>query len=200
MIGDNLPRGIGYKSSWLTIKAPIEQVLEVLFLKEVSDISFEEGLKVIRAYGNNSVLVWSYTTKDLTYLLGNSIEQLTYDENILHNLATAFKEVHLFFTHRVSEAHGFARLINGEIERAYFYDEDRIFSSGAITNTEKQLGINLPNDFDEMWENWNNEAFTKINEDVIISLAEQWTAIESTKEQYVNVKIGQMNIDFFKQR
>lgn len=184
-----LPRGVGYKSCWMVIRGGDEEQIQQAFsIGDSSHIPFEEGIKTISQAGtNNFVMLWK-AGEDLFYLIGDAVVKFSYDDKLFRKVSKEFSEVYLFFTHRVSETHGFAKVAGGVIKRAYYYDEDRIVSKGRASALEKHMGYVLPKSFEER--NQNRAKFTDMDEDVVVALAERLTGVQNPDYSYERVLLG----------
>lgn len=187
-----LPRGAGYKSFWLVIKGSNRnEIVEKLELTNIEKDIWDEGLLKASSYNNNTVMV-SDDFNGMNFIIGDTLSSLAYNDDLLKYISKCFKEVYFFFTHRVSESHGFAKFKDGEIIRQYFSDEEQIIDIGEKTDFEKENEYNYPSNFDECFE----DEFTTIEEDDIILIAEKWTGIDEENYPYDDVLCGNMDTLF----
>ena len=101
----------------------------------------------------------------------------------------------MFFTHRVSETHGFTVVENGKIRRFYFYEESNFFPVRCIgepLEEEKKLGLKLINRENELKIGWTDADGSIVKEDNIIELAMELTGRETEfcYEKIVVLKLG----------
>ncbi len=100
-------------------------------------------------------------------------------------------KVYVYMTHGVSECHGFAIIEYGQLKRLFCIDEEEgIRNIGNPSEEEKRLGFCLPKDTDEMWEHWEDDTMTKINEEIIVELAIEQSGIDGSKYPYDDVLAG----------
>ncbi|WP_294375042.1 hypothetical protein [uncultured Clostridium sp.] len=180
-----IPDGAGYKSSWIVIKGSNrEEIIKNLKLKDIESISWNEGIEKVGSL-NNTVMV-SNDYENINFIIGNSLFNLSYNDKLLMDMSKDCK-LYYFYTHRVSESHGFAIAEDGIIMRKYYYDEERLESVG-LTQLEKDNGWFFAENFDQCF----TDDFITINEEYIIEMAEEWTGIDIDKFPYSDVICGKI--------
>lgn len=190
-----LPRGTGYKSSWLVIEGSNQkEIADKLLLAGYDKVDYDCGLEYEKkASFNEKKVIVSPNFHDRNYVIGIRIGELFYDLESITDKCRDFSKVYMYMTHRVSEAHGFALIEFGKIIRLYKYDEEEIVVIGDPLPEEVDLGINLPKDIDEMWEHWEDEAVTKMDEQVIIEIALKQAGAGEGEFVYGDVYYGTMD-------
>lgn len=176
----SLPKGIGYKMGWMVIQDDGVQFDDIVnkfnyITKKI--VKYETGIQKARNDRNQVCILEVgkgefYLFEDIAYYFSNHHDELK-------KFCRGLEKVCLFYTYRITEIHGFAVVKKGKLQRAYYCDEDRIFSFGKPLKEEKKLKLQFPNDISEMYENGNNAKITGINEDIIMDLAMELTGRES---------------------
>ena len=186
-MGDwKIPDGAGYKSCWMVSKSSNrDDIVKNFNLKDTRTVSWNDGLKIVDNYNEKAVMV-SDNYDNINYIIGKALCEVSYNDKLLKHLAENCTELYFFYTHRVSDSHGFAKVVNGDIVRKYYYDEYRICDYGDITKLEKQKGWNFAKNFDQCFK----DEFTTIDEDHIIEIAQEWTGIDMKDYPYNDVICG----------
>ena len=190
----DLVDGMGYKSCWAVVKGSSQQeIVEALLQKDTEIYKYHEGLeKTESAPYEDHVVFVTADFEGTNYIIGLAVNELFYDEDLLRQSFQSFPKAYLYMTHRVSECHGFAMLEKGTITRLYRFDEEEIHSIGKPLEAEKKFGYNLPKSIDEMWDHWDDDTVTKMDEEIIITLALEQTRIDSEHYPYENVVVGSL--------
>lgn len=190
--------GMGYKSCWAVVKGSSQQeIVEALLQKDTEIYTYHDGLEKIYnspyPYTDHAVFVTA-DFEGTNYIIGSTVNKFFYDEDLLRQSFQSFPKAYLYMTHRVSECHGFAMLENGTITRLYRFDEEEIHSIGKPLEAEKKFGYNLPKSIDEMQDHWDDDTVTKMDEEIIITLALEQTGIDSEQYPYENVVVGSLKL------
>lgn len=192
----DLPIGMGYKTCWMVVEGASQQKITDIMLKtNTQRCGYKEGLSAIAEapYEEYMTMVTSdYNNQN--YVIGDAVSKVFYGMEAIIDLCRDFPKVFVYMTHRVSECHGFALIENGEITRLYCSDEEDIQNIGEPLSEEVELGMHLPQDFEEMWEHWEDNTITKMDEEVIVELARKQVGIDIKQYPYEPVVIGGMNL------
>lgn len=189
----SLPKGVGFKTGWLVIQdanVKLEDIVKKFNYMTKETETYENGVQ--RARDDSKIICISDLGKGQIYLFEHIAWHFSNHEDELEKFCEGLEKVFLFYTYRVSEAHGFAVVENGRLKRSYYFDENRIYSSGEPLEEEVKLGLQFPDDFYEMSENQDNSKITIINEDIIVNLAMELTGRKGAfdYEDAVLLKVG----------
>jgi hypothetical protein len=174
----DFPIAFGYKSSWLAIRAASAETVARAFKADpFQHCNWHDGFQII---SGNACFVcpeingWVLVVGDQWF----DFEAATLESEFgfLRSLSRTFGEVQLFSTYRTSETHSWARIIQGQITRAYAYcDSESRCNFGNITIEEREL-LFKPSRID-----WN------ATEENVIELSELWS-INPTKLDQLNLE------------
>lgn len=183
-----LPKGVGYKSGWLVIEGSNQKTIaDTIFGGGYEKMTFQNGVACME---QKTMIAPDYQGKN--FVMGSGVETILYELETLQEQFKAFPKVYGYVTHRVSEAHGFCLMEYGKITRLYRQDDEELISVGEPLPIERKLGICLPHDMDEMWDLWEDDSVTKMDEEVIMQLALSQVGVDSSQYPYEDVLIGTM--------
>lgn len=192
----SLPRGVGYKRGWMVVQdahITLEEVVEKFnyYSKEVTE--YENGMEQV--FSDQKCMGIYNMGQGEIYLSESLVPSFFYHKEELEKFSEGFEKVSLFFTHRVSETHGFTVVENGKIRRFYFCEESNFFPFrcvGEPLEEEKKLGLKLINGGNELETGWLDADGSRVKEDNIIELAMELTGRETEfcYEKIVVLKLG----------
>ncbi len=182
------PQGFGYKTGWLAVRTDnAEQVARALRIEDLRRESWANGVRA--AYGEPSIDSALITPPIDGWVLvsGQSLAFLSdHFDNVLRPLMVKLSaelktEVQAFATHRVVEAHFWARTTQGSLERAYSY----IGESGEVkvdigdpSEEEDLLGFSFFDPGSEESKDpgyWDDPDLEFPSEDHVMRLAAEWS-------------------------
>jgi hypothetical protein len=179
--------GFGYKSAWIAAKrASPEAVAEALGLRNVRAIAWDAGLAAAEAEPYASVFVtppidgWVLGVGFALFALADARPPLV-GRRAEEWAARLQTEVQYFATHRVVEAHAWARARPSGLERAYSYlgeSGEKLLDEGHPTAEERALGFAFfdPGSADAEEDGyWEREDLTYASEEHVIRLASRWS-------------------------
>lgn len=192
-------RAFGYKQSWFAIRSrPAKQVLPELDLTSVRGADWATGMEVLDAdYSDTGSLRAVFITPPTgawMFAIGWGLlrgergavdpDHFVVPLRRLARLSRRFGEAQFFATHRVVEAHAWARARHGVIERAYGYVGDKGIEALNIGRpTAAERGVDGK----------------RANEETVMRIAGAWsvnpTTIEgrpSTGTGFVGVRLGDL--------
>jgi hypothetical protein len=175
--------GIGYKTAWLAVPAASPQaVADALDLRHRSSMDWTSGTAA--AYGQGVFIaepVAGWTLAHSPIHLRATFEGSDPDfPGWLCRLSTLLGEVQYFRTDRIGEQHGWARAVDGELIRAYFYgDGDVPLHVGALTDIERELGVGH-RVLEEGWQSWGDQQWAAFFRDAprerhVMGVAQRWS-------------------------
>lgn len=181
-----LPKGIGYKSGWLVIEGSNQKAIaDKLLCSDYENMTFDTGLEYIH---DKTIIAPDFQGRN--FVMGANVDELLYDlENMMEKYKD-FPKVYAYITHRVSDVHGFGLMEYGKFIRIYRQDQEEIVAMGEPLLEEEELGIRLPWDIDEMWDHWEDDAVTKMDEEVIMELALHQIGVDGRQYPYGDVLVG----------
>lgn len=183
-----LPAGLGYKSCWLTVVGSNrDEILKSMNVKNPVKMDYSEALEMIRSQSRKVMITADFDNRNYILFYGGDFK---YDEETVKKIVQGLPEVYGYMTHRVIEAHGFFKALNGEILRLYYQDEERIISIGAPLPEEKTNKIKLPSSFEEYKEK--PKKFTRLSEDIILGLADESSSVEINTYPYEQVIVAEL--------
>lgn len=182
-----LPAGLGYKSCWMTVVGSHQdEIVKALGLKNAEKADYKEALEQIRSSSGKMMVTADFDNRNYAIFGGG----FAFNEKTVKEKCANLPEVYGYLSHRVSEVHGFFKVVNGEIIRLFYKDEEEIINIGDPLPEEKKNKIKLPKSFEE--ERDKKKKFTWINEDVIMTLGEASSAVEIDTYPYEQVVIGEL--------
>jgi hypothetical protein len=197
------PNGVvsfGYKCIWIAVNThDRDRVAEILGIKNLIACNWEKGIE--KAYENKifispSVGIWTLIAGWglVDFEPKNELDEAKGFKQKIDILSKEFGEAQLFFTHRVTEYHGWAKSINGTTTRYYSFLGERfenILIEGEATPFEKQL--NLANTFSEEAKDENyyeREDIVFPDEELVMKIAEVWSVNPTTLEDRTDISKG----------
>lgn len=175
-----LPVGLGYKSCWLTVVGSTrEEIVKRMNLKNPIETDYMEALEIIRGQSGKVMITADYDNRNFVLLYGGDF---TFEEKTIKERTYGLPEVYGYLTHRVSEAHGFFKVKDGEIQRLFYQDDDGIISYGNKLPEEKANKIKLPDTLEESRDK--KKKLTRIDEKTILLLAKESSEVEIGKYPY----------------
>lgn len=191
----SIPNGVGYKKEWIVIQdkdITLEEIVEKFNFYAREVVTYSDGVK--KANSDSTYISICNFGQGEFYILGNVATYFIIHRNYFEKFSEGLKKVFLFFTYRVSESHGFAVAENGKIKRLYYSDDfdGSIYSLGDPLAEEIKLGLRLPDNMDEWFENRKKLNLTKLKEDHIIEIAMELTGREGefNYEKAVLLRVG----------
>ena len=174
---------IGYKTHWLAVPdASPEAVADALQLRRRRDMDWVSGTDAAYTQGVFVARpIESYTfAHGRIHLPGAFDASDPQFPDWLRGLSAQLGEVQFFGTDRIGENHGWARAVDGQILRAYYFnDADVPLHIGDPTDIEKELGVGH-RWLEEGWEAWQEpewDAFfeTVPREQHVMRVAQRWS-------------------------
>jgi len=182
------PAGLGYKGCWMTvIGSNQETIVNALNLNGLTKMDYFEGLELVKSKSCKVMVTADFDNKNYVLLHGGDV---SLDEKFVSKLSAGLPEVYGYITHRVSEAHGFFKVVKGEIQRIYYRDEEQIISVGEPLPEEKKNKVKLPDSFDAAFDK--KCKWTKYDEKLILKLAETSSLVERDTYPYDKVSVGDL--------
>lgn len=182
-----LPTGLGYKSCWITVVGSHQDdIAKALWLKNTEKADYKEALEQIYSTSGKVMVTADFDNRNYAIFGGG----LVFNENTVKEKCANLPEVYGYLSHRVSEAHGFFKAVNGEIVRLFYQDEEEIINIGTPLPEEKKNKIKLPHSFEEARDK--KKKFTRIDEGAIMALAEASSVVEVGIYPYEQVVIGEL--------
>ncbi|MBI2214268.1 MAG: hypothetical protein HYU52_11535 [Acidobacteria bacterium] len=182
--------GFGYKNMWFAVKnGEAEEIIRALGLEPGGKCAWSEGLEAAYEFGSGKVFV-TPRLDGWTICVGTGLFPFEERDRFVEEttkLAVALgTEVQFFATHRVVEAHAWARATPNGLVRAYRFVGERGETStdiGAETTEERELGFRF---FDERSQDarqdgyWDRTDLSFPNEESVMLLAGKWS-VDPTK-------------------
>lgn len=182
-----LPTGLGYKSCWMTVVGSHQdEIVKALGLKNAEKADYKEALEQIRSTSGKVMVTADFDNRNYAIFGGG----FAFNEKTVKEKCANLSEAYGYLSHRVSEVHGFFKVVNGEIVRLFYRDEEEIINIGDPLPEEKKNKIKLPHSFAE--ERDKKKKFTWINEDMIMTLGEASSVVEIGTYPYEQVVIGEL--------
>jgi hypothetical protein len=148
----DLPCAFGYKMSWIAVKTrDTARLIEVLKLQDVRKSSWSIGIATVynerlglsRSFVTPPVDGWSFVV-GLSLPLPSSHNGADACLPLLAELSREFGAVQYFISFSELEFFGWAKLGNGQLERAFAVGEDGvIWNRGHVTEDERVVGIEV---------------------------------------------------------
>ncbi len=181
----SLPDGMGYKSCWITAKNVTQkQLAKAVLFGQSKKAEYHTALGVLNEQmGKHPLGFVTSVYKKQTSCVMNAAD-FVFSEEYLKEKFQQLPEVYVYFTERITETHGFAKVCFGSIERLYYSGNGEIISIGDPLPEETENNLNLPTGTDGV------KKAAPINEDVIIDLALAQTAVDINKYPYKEVLVG----------
>jgi hypothetical protein len=183
----------GFKNAWLAVKdVQPHAVAEALSLRNLRDADWESGLKAAYEYPTTCAVFVTPPIDGWVLCVGLPLfAPVESRPPAFGVLATAWAaklqtEVQYFATHRIVEAHAWARARPSGLERAYVYvgeSGEKVLDVGPQTSEERALGFAFfdPSSPDaEADDYWEREGLTHVGEEHVMALAARWSVDPST--------------------
>lgn len=195
------PQSFGYKMAWFAIPTKDSaRVMHACGLKRAAPASWVTGVQTV--YCELSYAFVTPPVDGWTLVLGLGLPSFDTEDRtreflaFLDRVATAFPDFCYFGTHRVVDFHGWVRVSDGKIRRAYAYLGERgetLYESGSKTEEEVALGFNF---FDERSQEAASEGYFERedlrypNEEDVMSISAAWAINTQTLDQRTERGIG----------
>jgi hypothetical protein len=173
------PQSFGYKCAWIAVRSDsAAAVAEALDLADVGPSTWARGVDAAYAgavFVTPPLRGWVLAASSALPSNETHADELTPQ---LVWLARRFPDVQCFGTHRVVEAHLWARIVNGAFVRKFSYVGDQgivLWDEGAPTPEEEALGMAFSRESAE-------EGEVPTEEDVM-ALAGRWSVDPSRLEE-----------------
>jgi hypothetical protein len=177
--------GFGYKNMWFAIKdRDVSEIVQALGLGVVGPCEWSDGIDAAYEFGSHKVFI-TPRIDGWTMCVGTGLLDLTDGDGFADqtaNLAAALRtEVQFFGTHRVVEAHSWARATPEKLVRAYEFVGERGETTtdvGPATTEEEELGFRF---FDERSPEaaqdnyWERDDLSFPTEESVMLLAGKWS-------------------------
>lgn len=193
----DLPLGMGYKTCWMMIENASQlEIADVLLKGEKKELEYKDGLAIIEKapYQEKKVMITA-DYKDRNYIIGDAVHDVFHNYGILRRELIDTTKTVVYATNRVANIHAFAYFQHGNLKRMFYYSEEKLINEGMEREEEQQMGLVLPKSFEEIIEHRNDEHFSEIDEEMIVSLAKRQVGIELEKYPYGNVIVGELNLE-----
>jgi len=178
----------GYKNAWIAVKnVQPEAVTHALSLRNVRAADWETGIRAAYEYPFTCAVFVTPLIDGWVLCVGFPLFAPVDARPPIFGLRTAEwaaqlqTEVQYFCTHRVVEAHAWARARPAGLERAYVYvgeSGEKVLDVGAQTSEEQALGFAF---FDptsaaaQADDYWQRQDLTYVGEEHVMALAERWS-------------------------
>jgi hypothetical protein len=170
----------GYKIRWFAIKSvDVDKVAQEFSLQNIRKTDWATGIE--KAYQN--LVFISPPVGDWTFVVGWGLSEVVSGTESVRakvvELSKVLGEVQYFESHRIPDAYGWVKGIDGQIVRAYFYCGERGENSlveGEPTPVEQPY--NLFNTFSEESKKsdyWDRKDIVFPDEDFVLKVAESWS-------------------------
>ena len=164
-----------------------ERIFNSLKFKHLEKMDYKEGLELVKTTSGKVMVTADYNNRNYVIFYGGDF---SFDEQFVKRMSADLPEVYGYITHRVSEVHGFFKVIKGKIQRIYYRDEEQIISLGDPLPEEKKNKVKLPANFVEA--NDKKNKWTKFDEKIILKLAETSSSVEVDAYPYDQVIVGDL--------
>ncbi len=181
---DSLFAAWSYKTAWYAIKAPAdyEKIDAILGIRKLRETPWREGVSATYANGAGKEIFITPQVEGWVFVVGQALalslrEDLTDIEDKICVLSKEFGEAQFFANHRVVELNIWARAINGELKRSFYYlgESGEVYRNvGEPTSIEKDL-VYLSTPM-ENWEDFPNESD-------VLKVASSWSIDPQTFEE-----------------
>jgi hypothetical protein len=190
----------GYKNAWMAVKdrSP-EAVAEAMSLRNVRRCAWSEGITAAYRYPMTCSVFVTPQIDGWVLCVGFPLfAPVDTRPPLFSVLAVEWadklqSEVQYFATHRIVEAHGWARARPGALERAYLYvgeSGEKVLDEGPQTAEERALGFAFfdPGSGEAQAEDyWQRTDLTHVGERHVMALASRWSVDPSS--------LGERNLD-----
>jgi hypothetical protein len=191
------PEGFGYKMAWLAVHTTnTAALLQALPMLQPQRCTWQQG--VAGAYGP-TVFVTPAVGK-WTLIAGTSLPFLDSPaavkeaEALLLQLSRTFGEAQYFSSHRVVEAHGGMKAVDGQLVRAYAYVGDQgetVVATGASTPAEPATLINTLSAAAQQDSTYlERPDLTSPDEELVMHIAAQWSVDPTALDERRDIAHG----------
>lgn len=190
----------GYKNAWVAVKdASPAAVAEALSLRGVREADWAAGLQA--AYADPGSVFVTPPIDGWVLCVGwplfASVDARPPEFGLraVEWATTLQTEVQYFATHRVVEAHAWARARPPGLERAYLYvgeSGEKVLDLGPPTGEERALGFAFfdpSSDEAQADDYWDREDLAYVTEDHVILLAARWS-VDPTSLAERDIEVG----------
>jgi hypothetical protein len=192
----------GYKSAWVAVKdrSP-DAVAEALSLRNVRRCDWDAGIKAAYQYPTTGSVFVTPEIDGWVLCVGFPLfapaeaRPPAFGELAAELAEKLQSEVQYFATHRIVEAHAWARARPGALERAYLYigeSGEKMLDEGSRTAEEQALGFAF---FDpesteaQAADYWERKDLTHVREEHVMALASRWSVDPSSLSER-NLEVG----------
>jgi hypothetical protein len=178
----------GYKNAWLAIKgAGSRAVAEALSLRSVRAADWDTGIKAAYEYPITSAVFVTPPVDGWVLCVGFPLftpvdaRPPAFGLRAAEWAAELQTEVQYFSTHRIVEAHAWARARPSGLERAYVYvgeSGEKVLDFGSQTAEERALGFAFfdpSSDEAQVDDYWERQDLTHVGEEHVMALAARWS-------------------------
>jgi hypothetical protein len=178
----------GYKNAWLAIKdVEPHAVAEALSLRSLREADWEVGLKAAYEYPITCAVFVTPPIDGWILCVGFPLFAPVDARPPVFGLLAAEwaaklqAEVQYFSTHRIVEAHAWARASPSGLERAYVYvgeSAEKVLDLGPQTEEERALGFAFfdPSSAEAKADDyWERRDLTHVGEEHVMALAARWS-------------------------
>src|SRR5688572_18490413 len=188
------PQSFGYKMAWFAI--PTEdsaRVISAFGFRNARPANWVAGIQTV--YGDLGYAFVTPAVDGWIMVLGLGLPSFDSDERtrellaFIDTVAASFPDLYYFGTHRVVDFHGWVRVSDGKIQRAYAYLGERgetLYERGNKTEVEIALGFHF---FDERSHEAASEGYFERedlrypNEEDVMRISAAWTLNTQTLDQ-----------------
>lgn len=205
------PVSFGYKCAWLAIRTlDIQDVIAKLRLTDVYPSTWKKGIE--DAYQGRVFI--TPIIKEWALVVSTNLPWPDPRDNddacthLLLHLGLFFPEVQYFSTHRVVNAHAWARVVDGKIVRQYAYIGDQgvvYWNKGVETPEEVQMRIEqeeedrrYAEEESEEWEDETGIGYFIPREGTVMRMASIWS-INPTTISSLNISSSYGYVGTFKE-
>lgn len=177
--------GFGFKNAWFAVKGgDPEAIARALGLEIIGPSDWHDGIDAAYDFGSERIFI-TPLVDGWTLAVGTGLFDLVDEDAFAQTTETLSRllgtEVQFFGTHRVVEAHAWARAFPDGLRRAFMYVGDKgetIADTGGQSREEQQLGFRF---FDERSPEsslpgyWEREDLRFPDEGNVMQLAGVWS-------------------------
>jgi hypothetical protein len=195
------PQSFGYKMAWFAIPTEDSASLISAFgFRNAIPANWKVGVQT--AYSDLGHAFVTPPVDGWTLVLGLGLPSFDTEKRtreflaLIDTFAASFPDFYYFGTHRVVDFHGWVRVSDGKIQRAYAYLGERgetLYESGNKTEEEIALGFDF---FDERSQEaaskdyFEREDLRYPNEEDVMRISAAWTINTQTLDQRTEKGIG----------
>ncbi|SFQ82270.1 hypothetical protein [Hymenobacter arizonensis] len=191
------PEGFGYKMAWIAVRTTdTAALLQALPVDQLQRCTWQQG--VAGAYGPSvfvtpAVGAWTLVAgTSLPFLDRPAAVQAA--QALLLPLSRTFGEAQYFSSHRVVEAHGWMKAVDGQLVRAYAHVGDQgetVVASGTRTAAEPVTLVNTLSAAAQRDAAYRERPdVTSPDEELVMQVAGRWSVDPTTLEERHDVAPG----------